>query len=126
MLLDTNALIWMQQDSKSLGRDARRHIESAAALYFSPISVLEIEIKRMKKAVPAKLRFYEDLVEDGFTELKLSGAHAEGLRTYPQLAAHDPFDRVLLATAEAEGMKFMTGDARILSLGLPFVIDAQV
>lgn len=125
MLLDTNALIWWRLGSPRLGPKALNKLEKASALYFSSVSILELEIKRMKREVPVGFDFYEDLIESGFQEVRLSGVEAKGLRNYPSLANHDPFDRVLLATAESSGMNFVTADIQILNLELPFVIDAQ-
>ena len=79
----------------------------------------------MKRSVPVSFDFYQDLLESGFQELKLSGVEAQGLRNYPSLANHDPFDRVLMASAESAGMNFVTADRQILDLNLTFVIDAQ-
>jgi PIN domain nuclease of toxin-antitoxin system len=125
LLLDTNTLIWAQQNNQLLGRDAKRKIEKAGAVYFSSISILEMEIKRMRRQVPISSNFYGNLLEDGFTEIKLTGLHAQSLRNYPSLINHDPFDRILLATADSVEMTFMTGDRKILDLQLPFVIDAS-
>jgi PIN domain nuclease of toxin-antitoxin system len=125
MLLDTNALIWMQQDSPKLGKAARRYIENADSLFFSSMSILEIEIKRMKSGIPIPKDFYQDLLDQGFIELKLSGQHAEALRQFTKLVVHDPFDRTLLATAYVEGHLLLTSDSTLLNLGLPFVVDSQ-
>jgi PIN domain nuclease of toxin-antitoxin system len=125
VLLDTNALIWAQQGSPRLGRNTARRLEQAGAIYFSPISVLEVEIKTMRKNMAAAKNFYTNLLADGFTEIKLSGLHAEAIREFTSLALHDPFDRVLLATAAYEKMNFVTSDRKILDLNLSYVIDAQ-
>lgn len=125
MLLDTNALIWAQQGSPRLGRNTARRLEQASAIYFSPISVLEVEIKTMRQKMAGAKNFYANLITDGFTEIKLSGLHAEAIREFTSLALHDPFNRVLLATAAYENMNFVTSDRKILDLNLSYVIDAQ-
>lgn len=124
MLLDTNALIWWRMGSSRLGPKALRALDKAPALYFSSVSILELEIKRMKQSVPVSFDFYQDLLESGFQEIRLSGEAAQGLRDYPSLVNHDPFDRALLASAAIFGVPFITSDSKILDLQLPFVIDA--
>ena len=115
----------MQQGNSKLGRMARRYIENADALYFSATSILEIEIKRMKTSMNLPASFYRDLQDQGYIELKPSGDHAEALRQHPALQFHDPFDRILVATAFAEGLPLLTSNQKLLSLGLPFVLDSQ-
>jgi PIN domain nuclease of toxin-antitoxin system len=124
LLLDTNALIWFYLGSNRIGSKALRRIENAPAIYFSPISILEIEIKRMKSKMPVEPDFYTDLVKSNFIELKLSGLHAMGISKYQDLVNHDPFDRILLAAAESEGLPFMTADSKLLATKLSFVMDA--
>ena len=64
------------------------------------------------------------IVYEKKTPRGLSGEAAQGLRDYPSLVNHDPFDRALLASAASFGVPFITSDSKILDLQLPFVIDA--
>ena len=111
--------------SSKIGPNALRSLNKASVIYFSAVSILEIEMKRMKSSVPVPTNFYQDILDNGFAELKLTGGHALGIRNYSNLVTHDPFDRILLAAADSAGLPFMTGDKYILDLNLPFVIDAQ-
>ena len=45
MLVDTNAVLWMYEDSERLGPVARDLITSAPAVYLSSVSVAEIAVK---------------------------------------------------------------------------------
>lgn len=79
----------------------------------------------MKSKMPVAPDFYFDLLKNNFVELKLSGEHSMGISKYQGLVNHDPFDRILLAAAETEGLPFMTGDSKLLETKLPFVLDAN-
>lgn len=77
-----------------------------------------------KIALPADLPAL--LTEQGLQPLTFTDSHAVTLAEFPQLARHDPFDRMLLAQATADKLTFATADARLLSLSLSGVIDARV
>lgn len=54
---------------------------------------------------------WRDLQEDGFLELPLKAAHWDELETLPRFEAHkDPFDRMLIAQAQSEGMTLVSQD----------------
>ena len=58
--------------------------------------------------------------------LAVSVEHAEGLRGFPELVRHDPFDRLIVSQAAAEGLTLFTADRVLLALGKDFVVDAGV
>lgn len=43
----------------------------------------------------------------------------------PDLARHDPFDRMLLSQARHEDLLLLTSDRQLLELGIDRVIDAR-
>ena len=53
-----------------------------------------------------------------YNELPIESAHVLRLPTLPSLHA-DPFDRILLAQAMAEGHVLLTADAKVLAYGGP-------
>ena len=57
--------------------------------------------------------------------LMQSAQAAEAITTLVELIKHDPFDRMLLAQAKAEGLQLMTADRKLIELGLDFIIDAR-
>ena len=77
----------------------------------SAVSVAEVAIK----SALGKLRYADDFVDlveqAGFTELALTAAHADQLRTLPMIH-RDPFDRMLLVQAQLEGLTFVTADTQ--------------
>lgn len=81
-------------------------------LVFSTASVWEVVIKRRLgredfDADPRLMR--RGLLENGYTELAITGAHAAALDSLPP-AHKDPFDRILIAQALAESLMLLTAD----------------
>ena len=62
-------------------------------------------------------------MEDGVVELDVTRAHALRLVTLPP-HHRDPFDRLLIAQAQVEGLTLVTADARILAYDVA-AIDAR-
>jgi PIN domain nuclease of toxin-antitoxin system len=126
VLLDTNALVWASDERKkrTLGKQARHIIENSDLVYFSPISLAEIEIKSATGRLKTTLSI-EKAVADGFLLMDFKAEHAKAIGGFQSLTRHDPFDRMLLAQAQVENLLFLTADTILLSLGLPYVVDAR-
>ncbi len=82
---------------------------------FSAASIWEIAIKsgigRSDFRVnPHLLR--RGLLENGYTELPVTGAHAVAVVLLPPLHK-DPFDRILIAQAQVEGITLLTADKMV-------------
>jgi len=108
LLLDTHVLIWWDEGRK-LAAAARRAIEDADTVYVSAASAWEVAIKvGLGRLRP--LRTVEEAVEEsGFVELPITFRHAERVAGLP--AHHrDPFDRLLIAQAELEGLTLVSRD----------------
>lgn len=124
LLLDSQVVVWVLDDNPRLGRRARAAITSAPRVHVSAATVWELTTKSMlgKLKVPDGLP--EKLADQGFALLDIAAEHAEGLRGWPELERHDPFDRLLVAQAEAENLTLLTADTMLLGLGRPFIVDA--
>lgn len=115
ILLDTHALLWFITDSGSgLGPKALALIiEPRNEIYVSAASTWEIAIKRAlgKLQAPANM---DTVVEDkSLAKLPVTLFHGDLAGALP--ARHnDPFDRMLIAQAQAEGLELMTCDQKIL------------
>ncbi|WP_434618642.1 hypothetical protein [Arthrobacter sp. A5] len=59
-------------------------------------------------------------------ELEIAAADARAITGFPDLIGHDPFDRLLLAQAAANGMTFLTADRALPGLGLECVVSARM
>jgi len=110
---------------KRMGKAALNRIENSTRVYFSAVSIFELNMKALNE----KLRLPEDfgtaLLSIGFMELPLKSEDALNLKDYPSLVAHDPFDRMILRQAARHDKVFITSDAKLLSLGLDWIVDAQ-
>lgn len=128
ILLDTHTAIWQlgMTDGGKIGPETRTIFEAADAVYVSSISIVEMQIKTMlgKLDVPRNMR--DRLEEAGNKILDFSAAAGDGVRDFPALVRHDPFDRMLLAQAQSENLVFVTADQALLELKLDFVVDARV
>ena len=125
LLLDTQAVLWLLDDSPRLGPVARQTIMSSSRVHVSAATVWELTIKSMlgKLTVPAELS--RRLTEQGLLLLSVTAEHAEGVRAFPELARHDPFDRLLVSQASQAGLQLLTADRVLLGLGRPFIVDAM-
>lgn len=125
MLLDTNALLWVLTDDPRLGSQARERLVDGRQVYFSSVSILEITIKEMLGRLDMPADPAVAATSLGLTELPFSSAHARELHAFPDLARHDPFDRMLLAQATTERVNLLTSDRVLLNLALTWVDNAR-
>ncbi|MBI2009337.1 type II toxin-antitoxin system VapC family toxin [Candidatus Saccharibacteria bacterium] len=126
LLLDTNTLVWALDERriKSLGKQAQRIIKNSDLVYFSSISLAELQIK----ATAGKFKNAPDVARalaDGFLLMDFKAEHAQVINKFPSLIRHDPFDRMLLAQAFSEQLVLLTSDVILLDLGLNYVLDAR-
>lgn len=116
LLLDTHLLLWAAGAPKKLPAAARKLLDDPRNTpFFSPASLWEIAIKRSLgradfKADPRLLR--RGLLDNGYHELPITSEHAVAVDGLPPLHK-DPFDRLLLAQAQAEGITLLTSDALV-------------
>lgn len=111
LLLDTPTLLWWFAD-EGLTDQARDAIADPANLVMvSAASAWEISIKKALGKLAAPDDLEQQVDEGGFKALPISIAHAI---TAGQLPRHhdDPFDRMLIAQAFAEGLTIVTHDKR--------------
>jgi len=113
LLLDTHLLLWAAATPERLSATARQLIEAPQSqLLFSAASIWEVAIKtglgRADFQVnPNVLR--RGLVEHGYVELPVSAIHAAAVANLPGVHK-DPFDRLLVAQAQTEGVALLTND----------------
>lgn len=113
LLLDTQLLLWAAAEPKRLKIATRRLLQDPRhALVFSAASVWEVAIKTSlgrKDFVVDPRVFRRGLLDNGYEELAISGAHAAAVLDLPPLH-RDPFDRLLVAQAQVEGITLLTAD----------------
>jgi PIN domain nuclease of toxin-antitoxin system len=122
LLLDTQLLLWTAGGSQRLPRDAVRLIDDPANhLAFSAASLWEIVIKNRlgrKDFVVDAAILRRGLLENGFEELPVTGAHALALDMLAPVH-RDPFDRILIAQSIVEGASLVTADKTVARYGAP-------
>lgn len=128
LLLDTQALIWWRQGNRKLGPRARAAIETGAAtVRVSAATAWEIAIKwrsgRLTLPSPPHLWWPAAFESSAFEVLVLTPEHALAVAGLPDHHA-DPFDRVLVAQAQLEGLTIVTSDAAFDEYDVP-VLDAR-
>ena len=122
LLLDTHMLLWAA--AGTLPKEAEDLLVDAEnILYFSPVSIWEIGIKKSLgrndfKVDPEVLR--RGLLDNQYQELPISSLHALAVNDLPQLHK-DPFDRMLLAQAKVEGISLLTSDSALRDYPGPLI-----
>lgn len=118
LLLDTHVFLWWLNDDSQLGEKARAAIlDERNQVFVSAASGWEIAIKKAIGSLEAPDNL-DALVEDeGFSHLPITFFHGEQAGALP--AHHkDPFDRMLVAQAQAEGLIVVTKDPEIKKYGV--------
>lgn len=117
ILLDTHVLVWWDEGAR-LSRDANGAIREAEQVYVSAVTGWEIAIKTALGRLRPLRSVAEAVAESGFEELPVRLRHTEALRGLP--AHHrDPFDRMLVAQALADGLTIVTRDPVFRRYGAP-------
>jgi PIN domain nuclease of toxin-antitoxin system len=92
----------------------------------SSISIAELNMKAMLGSFIIPVDLSERFKDAGISIDAFELSSAQQIARFGALVNHDPFDRMILAQAAASGATLLTADARLLSLGLDFVLDAEV
>ena len=119
LLLDTHALLWWLAEPEKLSQPAQAAIgDPAATVFVSAATGWELATMARLGKLPAATGLLQDLPsvlqQQGFQPLAVQvhhGIHAGG---YSQ-AHRDPFDRLLAAQAELEGLQLVSLDPALTS-----------
>lgn len=119
-LLDTHILLWAACDHPHLSQTARDIIGNQDnELLFSAASIWEVAIKSSLGRAdfnlnPALLR--RALLDNAYTELPISSQHAAATANLPNIHK-DPFDRILIAQSQIEGLVLLSADKQVAAYG---------
>ena len=121
LLLDTHTLLWWLAADPTLSDEARSAIGSDdSVVLVSAASVWEIAIKKGIGKLDAPDDLEAQLERHQFDLLPITAKHAllaGGLAHHHE----DPFDRMLIAQAQIEGLRIVTRDPRIGQYGVPIL-----
>ena len=116
LLLDTHGLLWVSEGGRKLASDTFDALNDVDnEVFVSSVSIWEIAIKLASGRLDPSpdLGIVLSAVERyGFYELSVNFRHAELAGSLP-LHHRDPFDRMLVAQAQAEGLTLVTDDPQI-------------
>jgi PIN domain nuclease of toxin-antitoxin system len=122
LLLDTQLLLWAAGDPGKLSGEARQLLEDPKnQLIFSPVSLWEVALKQTlgRRDLRVDIRVLRRaMLDNGYLELPITGAHAIAMDSLPPLHG-DPFDRMLVAQARAEGAALLTADPLVAQYHAP-------
>ncbi|RYG85111.1 MAG: type II toxin-antitoxin system VapC family toxin [Alphaproteobacteria bacterium] len=117
LLLDTHALVWALGFSSQLPKHLLSELKDPRNdLWCSSVNLIEIATKRSagRRGAPQisaaeALQLSQDV---GFRLLLVTAEHAIAVETLA-ISHPDPFDRLLLAQAQVEGLQLVTHDERL-------------
>ena len=110
LLLDTHVFLWAVAGSRQLKSATRTMMQAADEVMVSSASIWEIAIKvRLGKLAADPVALVAAIVDSGFKELPVRALHAAQVAALP-LHHTDPFDRLLIAQAMVEPLRFLTAD----------------
>jgi len=114
LLVDTHVLLWWFMRSDRLKKKIRETLaEPSNDVFVSAASTWEIAIKAAfgRLTLPGEPGQYlpDRIRRAGITELPITPAHTYGVLALPAHHA-DPFDRLLIAQAQHEGLTIVTSD----------------
>jgi PIN domain nuclease of toxin-antitoxin system len=110
LLLDSHVLLWALDGSAELKPDLKQRIQDAYnQVLVSAASIWEISIKHRLGKLDVPDNWVEFVGASGFSELSVTFAHALAAGALPR-HHDDPFDRMLIAQAQIEGLVLVTRD----------------
>jgi PIN domain nuclease of toxin-antitoxin system len=109
LLLDTHIVLWWLTDDSTLSDDIKALLDQEPEVYVSAATLWEITIKQTKGKIIGPSDLAEQICNQGFRELRINFEHAITAGRLP-LIHTDPFDRMLVAQAQVEGLTLVTRD----------------
>ena len=122
LLLDTHALLWWLAGDERMSLPARAAIDRRDAdVFVSAASAYEVTLKYGMGKLPAAAKLAQDfentVARHGFRALAITVQHATlaGALAVPH---KDPFDRLLIAQAQIEGLWLVSNEALFDTFGV--------
>ncbi|TPN54028.1 MULTISPECIES: type II toxin-antitoxin system VapC family toxin [unclassified Mesorhizobium] len=119
-LVDTHILLWVLNADSRLSDHHRDIFLAGREVIISAVSVAEIAIKKSIGKVTLPGDVVDILRSNGIPILGINELHAARLEHLP-LHHRDPFDRLLVAQAQIEGLTLVTADRQFSSYDVALV-----
>ena len=124
LLLDTHIVLWWLSDSPRLAKRSKKLIARNAEVFVSAATAWEIAIKRSLGKLQAPDDLEAALAASRFRELPIAVKHALAAGELPR-RHEDPFDRLLVAQAQAENLTLLTSDERLQAYEVPVILNIR-
>ena len=110
LLLDSHILLWWLSEDEKLSATHRDLItDERGEVLVSAITLAELSIKASLGKLEVTADLNREVEACGFGFLPFTQRHAAALRDLPY-HHRDPFDRMLVSQAQADGLVFLTVD----------------
>ncbi|MFD3332307.1 type II toxin-antitoxin system VapC family toxin [Streptomyces sp. NPDC058700] len=118
LLIDTHVVIWWLLDSPQLSGDVKDLLDMEEHAYVSAVTPWELSVKQALGKLDGPADLPERARDCQLKSLPIVAEH--GIRA-GQLPPHhrDPFDRILIAQAQTEGLTLVTRDKHIPLYDVP-------
>ena len=116
ILLDTHIILWaILRDSRLTDKIKGYLLNPNNEIYYSIASMWEVQIKYDRKKLPISgIEFMHYCEQSGYHKLPVDDLHVKELASLERDEGapphNDPFDRIILSQAKAEGFTFLTHD----------------
>jgi PIN domain nuclease of toxin-antitoxin system len=122
LLIDSHAFLWWSEASAALGAAARTAIANPASeILVSVAGLWELTIKQSlgRLSLPDDLEVM--VANQGLSVLPITFVHLRQGGSLPRRNHRDPFDRMMIAQALAEGIPIATGDPIFVAYGVQII-----
>jgi PIN domain nuclease of toxin-antitoxin system len=121
LLLDSHVLLWLMLDDPRVSRRTWDMLEAGSReVLVSAVSIWELEVKRVKGTLDAPDDMLPRAEDAGFRFVDLTPDNALDAARLPR-HHDDPFDRLLVAQAQAEAATLVTHDDALSAYDVPII-----
>jgi PIN domain nuclease of toxin-antitoxin system len=117
LLLDNHAFLWWLAEDPKLSVEAKKAVADPSSIV-SAATVWELSIKATLGRLDLDgADLVKEIEENDFVELPMTARHTLAAATLPR-HHEDPFDRMLIAQAQIEGLTVVTRDPAFRAYGV--------
>ncbi len=120
-LLDSHILLWIDGEPERFAGTPLRQLLHQSRVYVSVATAWELAIKLASNKLELPVPVSKMTAVYGFSELLITFQHVELAAALP-FHHKDPFDRLLVAQAQAERLILVTTDKKLTEYGVPVLL----